>query len=187
MGGADEAIRTAGEISWIEPPAGWLEGARAGLSCRSGGTSESPYHSLNLGRSAGDAIESIEQNEKRFVEAMQLPQLPAKAKLEHGDRPLWVDRPGVYGWFDALLTSEPRLPLWLTVADCVPVFLAGPGAVGLVHCGWKGTAAGVVRSTLQSLEQRGGIPPAEVRAWIGPSIGGCCYPAVSYTRLTLPT
>ena len=30
------------------------------------------------------------------------------------------------------------------VADCLPVALAGPGGAAVLHCGWRGLAAGIV-------------------------------------------
>jgi copper oxidase (laccase) domain-containing protein len=57
-------------------------------------------------------------------------------------------------------------------ADCVPVVLEGPGAVGLAHAGWRGAAAGVVPALRRAMESAGVGP---VRAAVGPGIGPCCY------------
>ena len=43
-----------------------------------------------------------------------------------------------------------------------------------VHAGWRGIVAGVVPRALDALAERG-VPPTAVAAWIGPSIGACCY------------
>ncbi len=61
-------------------------------------------------------------------------------------------------------------------ADCVPVLLAerGGAAVAAVHAGWRGTVAGVVPAAVRRLRDRG-IHPADLRAALGPAIGGCCY------------
>ena len=53
------------------------------------------------------------------------------------------------------------------VADCLPVALAGPGGVAMLHCGWRGLAAGIVA--------RGAEAVAATDAAIGPGIGPCCY------------
>ena len=34
--------------------------------------------------------------------------------------------------------------LLVFVADCVPVALSGPGGVAMLHCGWRGLAAGII-------------------------------------------
>lgn len=80
-------------------------------------------------------------------------------------------RRGACGEGDALFTSESGLALSVVTADCVPVLLAGPGGLAAVHAGWRGIAGGVIGAALERLEG----PLAEWTAWVGPSIGVCCY------------
>ena len=75
---------------------------------------------------------------------------------------------------DALVTTEPDRPLLVQIADCVPILLAADGAVGAVHAGRRGVVRGVVDAALAALE-RLGVTADQVRAAIGPAIGGCCY------------
>ncbi|HVE77775.1 MAG TPA: polyphenol oxidase family protein [Gemmatimonadaceae bacterium] len=74
----------------------------------------------------------------------------------------------------------------VSVADCVPVFLAHPsGATALLHSGWRGTVAGIVAAGVAALAHRG-VRPSEQLVHLGPAICGRCYevsPEV-YTRLT---
>ena len=44
----------------------------------------------------------------------------------------------------ATSSIEPGLAPLVFVADCLPVALAGPGGVAMLHCGWRGLAAGIV-------------------------------------------
>lgn len=67
-------------------------------------------------------------------------------------------------------TGGPRL-LTVTVADCVPVYLAWPGGYGLLHAGWRGIAAGVLEAGFRA----SGAAPEKLRVHFGPAIGGCCY------------
>jgi YfiH family protein len=62
------------------------------------------------------------------------------------------------------------------VADCVPVLLAdaAAGVVAAAHAGRKGVELGVVGAAL-AVMQDCGARPDRIRAWLGPSIGGCCY------------
>lgn len=90
----------------------------------------------------------------------------------HGTDVLDVDRPGPAGEGDALLTSQPALPIAVRTADCVPVVIHGESAVAVVHAGWRGMAGGVVTQTLEAMEKKQATP---VRAAIGPSIGPCCF------------
>ena len=67
------------------------------------------------------------------------------------------------------------LALAVTIADCVPVFLAHPsGAVALLHSGWRGTAARIVERGIEALGQQG-FAPSELRLHLGPAICGTCY------------
>ncbi len=76
---------------------------------------------------------------------------------------------------DALVTREAGRALVVQVADCVPVLLASSrGVVTAVHAGRRGVELGVVAAAMEALDDgdRGG---GEVRAAVGPAIGGCCY------------
>jgi YfiH family protein len=52
-------------------------------------------------------------------------------------------------------------------ADCLPVAVAGPGGVAMLHCGWRGLAAGIVARGVEAVDA--------THAAIGPGIGSCCY------------
>lgn len=81
------------------------------------------------------------------------------------------------GEADGLITDAERLLLVATAADCVPVYLADPeaGAIGILHAGWRGVVAGVLRSGVRAMGARFGSPPARLRACFGPGICGDCY------------
>lgn len=163
-------------IGWVAPPADWLRGTLAAVSLRSGGVSNPPFDTLNLGRSAGDEISDVEENERLLASALSLPGGAARARLDHGRDCVAVISPGTYRGCDGLLTRSVELPLWLTVADCYPLFLAGDDCIGLAHCGWRGVRAGIVGALAGAVSVAGGNPASRLRAWIGPGIGPCCYP-----------
>jgi len=172
----NERLVAAQGIRCLAPPVGWLGEAQAFLSLREGGVSPPPFATLNLGRSAGDAPELVQENERRLAASLGLPSPPARLKLEHGTRCLQVTEPGVYGPADSMLTDRKGLPLWLTVADCLPVYLVVGSWIAILHAGWRGTADGVIASTVEALERASGLPASKQRAWIGPGIQVCCYP-----------
>lgn len=70
---------------------------------------------------------------------------------------------------DVLVTGEQGRVLAVGTADCVPLLLASTEAVAAAHVGRGGLAAGAVAAALEAL------PGDDVRAVVGPSIGGCCY------------
>jgi YfiH family protein len=99
----------------------------------------------------------------------------------HGREVRWYDA-GTAGWLvsDALdghATRQAGVLLAVTVADCVPVYLAAPaaGAVALLHAGWRGTAARIVQRGLELLAEAAGVAPADVIMHCGVGICGECY------------
>lgn len=125
---------------------------------------------------------------RRFAVDLGLPELPlVRATQVHGNRVVVIDvrpAPGETvdaGPCDALVTRLPGVGLVVQTADCVPVLLAGDHAIGAVHAGWRGAAAGVVGAAAEDFLPLAGRWES-VRAWLGPSIGACCYevgPAVA--------
>lgn len=74
----------------------------------------------------------------------------------------------------------------VSIADCVPVFLAHPsGATALLHSGWRGTAARILDQGVAVLAHRGFVA-SELRLHLGPSICGKCYQVSAdvYRQLT---
>jgi YfiH family protein len=95
------------------------------------------------------------------------------------------------GWLraddaDGHAAAERGTGLAVTVADCVPVFIAHPsGAIALLHSGWRGTAAGIVARGIAVLE-RLGFPAVELHLHAGPAVCGNCYEVSGdvYAQLT---
>lgn len=82
---------------------------------------------------------------------------------------------GVEG--DGLLGGgRPDLAFGVYVADCVPLYLwsADGRVAGVFHAGWRGVAAGIARSAVESF-RAALVPPADLAAAAGPHIGACCY------------
>jgi polyphenol oxidase len=103
----------------------------------------------------------------------------ATARQVHGAE-IIVHVLGWIGWLrghdaDGHVAPARGTALAVSVADCVPVFVAHPGgAVALLHSGWRGTEAGILTRAVGLLALRG-IPAAELRVVLGPAICGDCY------------
>ena len=98
----------------------------------------------------------------------------------HGTRV--VEHEGAWeGWLrgdDADGHFAPRrgTAMAVTIADCVPVFIAHPsGAIALLHSGWRGTAARIIESRDRGVQSRRGCAPASCDVHLGPAICGACY------------
>ena len=76
---------------------------------------------------------------------------------------------------DALITDQPGIVLFATYADCYPIVLWDPvgHVAGLVHAGWRGTAAGVATAAVEFMRKEFGAE--HIKAGIGPGICGRCY------------
>ena len=84
--------------------------------------------------------------------------------------------PHLVGTCDAMLTAQPWTALTVRTADCLPVAVAGGGAVAMVHAGWRGLAADVLGGVVSRLHSEFGVPPAAVRVVVGVGVGACHYP-----------
>jgi YfiH family protein len=167
--------REHGGVRWLEAD---LDGARAAFSTRLGGVSEPPFDRLNLGVLTDDRPIAVSENRNRLAAALGFD--PARipiglqvhgADLAHHSDPQQPSPFALPGGplpeVDGHVVSRPGLAPLVFSADCLPVALAGPGGVAMLHCGWRGLAAGIVAAGAEAI--------GATRAAIGPGIGPCCY------------
>jgi YfiH family protein len=162
-------------VRWLEAE---LPGARASFSTRLGGLSDGDFSSLNLGVLTDDAEATVLANRRRLDAALsQDPAAVLIGRQVHGaDIAFHERRQSPAPWLapvdappevDGHATSDPGLFPLVFVADCLPIALAGPGGVAMVHGGWRGLAGGIAARGAAAVEARA--------AAIGPGIGPCCY------------
>ncbi len=118
---------------------------------------------------------------RRLAKALGLDALPIRwAKQVHGvaasivHGPLPPGQAVNVGECDAIATDRLGVALAIQTADCVPILLAAPRAVAAAHAGWRGSAQNVAASAVAALRELG-AEPRTLCAWLGPSIGPCCY------------
>jgi hypothetical protein len=149
-------------LDWLR--ADWrTPGVASLMSTRAGGGSVAPWDSMNLGVAVGDDPQQVARNRARFEQALGA--APVFLKQVHGVRVLALTREHLelpLQEADACVTTEPGLACTVQVADCLPVLLAAPGAVGAAHAGWRG---------LQRLCEAAACEPAQVECWLGACIG----------------
>ncbi len=103
----------------------------------------------------------------------------ATAVQVHG-ADILVHEGGWKGWLrgpeaDGHIAPRRGTALVVTVADCVPVFIAHPsGVCAALHSGWRGTAARITEQAIARLEALG-CPANELLLHCGPAICGKCY------------
>jgi polyphenol oxidase len=145
-----------------------LPGAEALFTTRRGGVSEGPYATLNLGLWTDDDPARVRENRARVSKLVGASL--AQGRQVHGAHVRRVTEPDPKPEeADGQVTALQGVAPMALVADCLPIALAAPGAVAMLHAGWRGLAAGIVEAGVAAL----GEPPAA--AAIGPGAGGCCY------------
>ena len=88
-----------------------------------------------------------------------------------------VPRPAERLSADVIVSDDPDVAVAVRAADCLPVLVADSqtGSVAAIHAGWRGLAAGAIRSALEAMAREFGATAAHLRVAIGPHIGVCCY------------
>jgi YfiH family protein len=152
-----------------------ISGAHAVFTTRRGGYSNGPYKSLNLGRRTDDDRAAVERNRESLQEAFGI--RFAFGRQVHGTVVRTVDaatdRHAVPDEADGFATSQRGIAPMALTADCLPVAIAGPDAVAVVHAGWRGLADGVIAEGVRAV--RALASPGLIAAAIGPGAGACCY------------
>ena len=127
---------------------------------------------LAFGTAAAGDVRGDAADRARVARTLDIPPDWCWLRQVHGVTVLRADVAGVLGEGDAAYTTVARLPIAVATADCYPVVLQAPGAVGIAHAGWRGTAGGVVTRLRRVMAAAGHAP---VRAAVGPGIGACCF------------
>lgn len=155
------------------------EGVAAGFTTR---------HAKNMALHVGDDPAAVIDNRKRIADRLGWPfGAWTCAEQVHGNEVRVItsdnagsgryDRESAIPHTDALITNEQNILLVMFYADCVPLYFYDPvtQSYGLAHAGWKGTVADIAAQTIEKMFTAFGAQPANIKAAIGPSIGGCCY------------
>lgn len=161
--------------AWDEHFAVDFAGARVVFTTRRGGYSTGPYESLNLGRLTDDLPEAVARNRASLSTMLGAPL--SLIRQVHGTEVRRITTPpngdGEPPLFDGQATALTGVALMVMVADCLPIALAGEGAVAILHAGWRGLAGGIVAEGVRAVRELGARGPLE--AAIGPGAGPCCY------------
>jgi YfiH family protein len=145
-----------------------LPGGEAVFTTRRGGVSEGLYATLNLGLWTADDPARVRENRARLAELVGAHL--AQGRQVHGTHVRRIDQADPEPEeADGQATALPGVAPMVLVADCLPIALAAPGAVAMLHAGWRGLAGGIVEAGVAAL----GEPPAA--AAIGPGAGPGCY------------
>jgi YfiH family protein len=174
-------------LSTTQPPAPFYElaghfaidlpGARAVFTTRRGGGSRGPYAELNLGFATADDPDCVHRNRMRLLRDVGAPPAAFMYQVHSadvrvlGDVAQAAERVRVDGQATALRGIAPAA----LGADCLPVAIAGGGAVVVVHAGWRGLEQGVIDAGVRAVQRLTDADATALAGAIGPGAGPCCY------------
>ncbi|AHI02936.1 copper oxidase [Corynebacterium falsenii DSM 44353] len=175
-----------------DPTVGKARRVRKVFTDRNGGASAEPFGTFNLGDHVGDDLVAVAANRERlssllgvdlvFMEQIHSPNVTevTAATVAGNAGEAGTDSANGTGitveTTDALITTVPRVGLVVLTADCVPLLLSDEdaGVIAAVHAGRMGARNGIVRRTVDRMEQLGAIP-ANIHVLMGAAASGANY------------
>jgi hypothetical protein len=159
---------------------------RHAIFLRTSGCSQAPFDRLNVSLAVGDEVRRVQRNRQQVAAALGAAELVFMRQVHGYSVRVIDDQPTAEGMAppeaDALITDRPGKFLVVQVADCQPILMYDPvhRVVANVHCGWRGSVAGVLGRTLEVLQAGFGCAARDMLVGIGPSLGPCCAEFVNY-------
>ena len=152
----------------IEPDWPRPANVKAAITTRQGGHSEGCWQSANFGLNSGDDLTAVARNRQQLQHQLGLPQCPQWLRQVHGIDVVEANSGMVEPQADGVISRQPGIAAVVLTADCLPVLLcdrAGTVVVA-VHAGWRGLAAGIIRTCVASM----GVEADNLMAYLGPAI-----------------
>ncbi|RUO71604.1 peptidoglycan editing factor PgeF [Idiomarina ramblicola] len=121
----------------------------------------------NLAVHVGDDPAAVILRRRRLQRELELPRAVTWLQQRHTDKVLqWPFKSAVA---DAAYSQFPNSVCAVLTADCLPILCCSDDGkeIAAVHAGWRGLVDGVLREALASFKAEA----ANIRIWIGPSIG----------------
>lgn len=154
---------------WITPDWPAPPQVKAAATLRTGGVSEGPFSSLNLGSHVGDAPAAVAENRRLLRRALALPAEPTWLNQVHGVNVVDAEESSTSTpTADASVARGAGVVCVVMTADCLPVLFCDRQGkrVAAAHAGWRGLAGGVLGATIKALD----VSPSQLMAWLGPAI-----------------
>lgn len=153
------------------------------VTTRDGGVSQGEFASLNLAFHVGDDAEAVRENRRALGLALGYdPAALVAAQQVHGvDCRIVTGVERGHGAFngagaladcDALVVSEPDIPVLIMVADCAPILLVDPvkKVLAAVHAGWRGAVGDIAANAVEMMVREFGSELGDITAGIGPCL-----------------
>ncbi len=152
-----------------------------GFFNRNGGKSTGIYRSLNCGPGSNDKKNKIKENLKIVKN-----KISKKSKnifllhQVHSNKFIFINKNFNLSQkkikADAVITNQPKLPIAVLTADCVPILLYDnkKNMVAAIHAGWKGAFKGLIGKVINFMKKKG-CKKNNIYAAVGPCIGPNSY------------
>lgn len=148
-----------------------------GFSTKVGLERKAPFY-FNLSLSVGDDDNIVRENREAFFNQLGLSSDNiAFQRQTHSDIISIVDKPGICGESDAMITARENIGLVISAADCASIYIYDYQlkVIAAIHSGWRGTKAKIVDKTLKTLFEKFNCKAENLFAYIGPSISQANY------------
>ncbi|MFA6322066.1 MAG: polyphenol oxidase family protein [Candidatus Buchananbacteria bacterium] len=128
----------------------------------------------------GDNQASLKNRAKFFKKLGVDPKMTVACDLVHGKNIALVtkkDAGKIMIATDGLITSDKKLVLTVTAADCLPLYFFDEktGVIGLAHAGWRGVWQNMPQAMVEKLRAEFKINPKNLKVFIGAHIGSCHF------------
>ncbi len=136
-----------------------------------------PFY-FNLSLTVGDDEKIVKENREAFFNELGLTTSKIAFQMQiHSDIMTRVEKAGMVGESDALITTEKGIGLAISAADCTPIFIydSAKKIICGVHSGWRGTEKQIVLKTLKKLESEYNSKMDDLFVYVGPSISQKFY------------
>jgi len=152
-----------------------------GFFNRNGGKPSGIYKSLNCGLGSNEKEKKIKENLKIVKD-----KISKKSKnifllhQVHSSKFVFVDKNFKFKKkkikADAVITDQPKIPIAVLTADCVPILLYDnkKNIVAAIHAGWKGALKGIIDNVINFMLKKD-CKKNNIFAAVGPCIGRTNY------------
>ena len=132
----------------------------------------------NIAYHVNDDKNSVDINRKRLADTYGYNNNDLKyMKQIHSSLVEVADKSYTASECDALITNQTDTPIMVMVADCIPIMMHDEqnGVIAVVHAGRNGTFCYIAKKTVNSMTEKFGSNPNDIKVFLGPSIRSCCY------------
>ncbi|MCF6301345.1 MAG: polyphenol oxidase family protein, partial [Proteobacteria bacterium] len=122
------------------------------------------------------ASELIKPEMTEFISKNGLPHLPVLMQQVHKNTVVelqTVPTSQLFTEADACFSKKVGIICTVLTADCLPILMTNRqgSIIAAIHCGWRSLHAGIIKNTLDQLNQK----PNDLLVWLGPHINQKAY------------